>query len=142
MAEASIEDWFEINNLFTRYTTSLDRGDVERFVECFNENGRIESPIIGVFEGHSGVRTFAERTARALQHGTQFRHIVSNLTAEVEGDRAKARCYLLDFVTQDGKTELLSPGVYECDLTRRNGKWLFDSRLVLMDRQFAARDKA
>jgi hypothetical protein len=28
MAAASITDWFDINNAFTRYATSLDRGDV------------------------------------------------------------------------------------------------------------------
>jgi hypothetical protein len=143
MAEASMEDWLLISRLFTRYATSLDKGDVESFVGCFSENATIESPIIGVFSGHSGIRTFAGRTARALKHGgTQFRHIVSNLTADVEGNTAKATCYLLDFVTQDGTTELLSPGVYHCNLTKHDGKWLFDSRLVQMDRQFPARDMA
>ena len=77
------------------------------------------------------------RTVRLKQEqGVQFRHVVSNLRAEVEGERAHARCYLLDFLTRDGKTELLSPGEYECELKRRVGVWRFVERRVTMDRPF------
>ena len=75
------------------------------------------------------------RTVRLKQEqGVQFRHVVSNLRAEVEGERAHARCYLLDFLTRDGATELLSPGEYDCELKRTNGAWRFVYRKVAMDR--------
>jgi len=32
---ASIEDRLAINDLFVRYTTALDAGDVETVVDCF-----------------------------------------------------------------------------------------------------------
>ncbi|TCR63993.1 nuclear transport factor 2 family protein [Bosea sp. BK604] len=137
MKQASLQDWFEINSLFIRYATSLDHCDVEAVVGCFSENAFIESPVLGRFEGHAGIRDFAERTERVTrERKAQFRHVVSNVTAEVEGDKAKARCYLLDFYTCEGVTELLSPGEYVCDLTRVDGRWLFDSRVVIMDKSF------
>jgi SnoaL-like domain len=138
MAAASLEEWFAVNELFIRYATSLDHCDVEGVVACFEPDGWLESPILGRFDGSEGIREFAMRTVRLKQEqGVQFRHVVSNLRAEVEGERAHARCYLLDFLTRDGKTELLSPGEYECELKRTNGAWRFVYRKVTMDRVFA-----
>jgi ketosteroid isomerase-like protein len=137
MAAPSIADWFDINNAFIRYATSLDRGDVDAVVDCFAEDASLVSPVLGEFFGHTGVRDFASRTAR-LRHegGVQFRHVVSNLVVDVEGDLARATCYLLDFRTRDGKTQLLSPGEYECVLRKIDGRWLFERRVVVMDRPF------
>ena len=140
-ADASNEDWISIERLFIRYATSLDRGDVEAVVDCFTADCVLESPVLGTFAGHDGIRDFAGRTAQLLreQH-VQFRHVVSNLVADVDGDAAHARCYLLDFRTRDGRTELLSPGEYACDLARAGGRWRFARRAVAMDRPFAASD--
>jgi ketosteroid isomerase-like protein len=141
MAAASMADWFDINSVFIRYATALDRGDVEAVVDCFTETASIVSPVLGEFSGHAGVRDFAGRTARLKRdEGVQFRHVVSNLVADVEGDRARATCYLLDFRTRDGKTELLSPGEYECLLRKADGRWRFERRAVSMDRPFRADD--
>ena len=141
MRPAAMEDWFLINDLFTRYATSLDRGDVDAVVACFTVDGSLTSPALGTFSGLGGIRDFAERTARLKRdHGAQFRHVLSNLRVEVEVDRARATCYLLDFVTRDGETELLSPGEYVCTLRRTRGEWLFESRLVQMDRRFAVKN--
>ena len=37
-----------INDLFVRYTTALDVGDVDTIVGCFTEDGALESPVVGV----------------------------------------------------------------------------------------------
>jgi 3-phenylpropionate/cinnamic acid dioxygenase small subunit len=138
MPAASLEDWFAIHNLFVRYATALDACDVETVVECFEPDGSLESPVLGRFDGSEGIREFAMRTVRLKQEQeVQFRHVVANLRAEVEGERAHARCYLLDFLTRDGATELLSPGEYECELKKTNGAWRFVHRKVAMDRVFA-----
>jgi hypothetical protein len=137
MPAASLEDWFQIHTLFVRYATALDHGEVETVVECFIAEGSIYSPVLGRFEGACGIRDFAGRTARARDDGVQFRHVISNLRADVDGDEARARCYLLDWVTCDGRTELLSPGEYECSLRKVDGRWLFVHRDVVMDRTFA-----
>jgi 3-phenylpropionate/cinnamic acid dioxygenase small subunit len=141
MAAASLEEWFAVNELFIRYATSLDHCDVEGVVACFEPDGWLESLVLGHFQGSAGIRDFAQRTARLKQEqGAQFRHVVSNLRVDVQGERGTARCYLLDFVTRDGKTELLSPGEYECVLKRTNGAWRFADRRVTMDRPFTMPD--
>lgn len=140
MQPATLQDWFEINNLFIRYATTLDHCDIEGFAGCFRPTAFIESPVLGRFEGAEGIRAFAERTLRATrERRAQFRHVVTNLVVHVDGDRARATCYLLDFYTVKGQTQLLSPGEYSCDLTRVDGRWLFDNRVVVMDKNFDLR---
>ena len=141
MAAPTIVDWFGINNAFIRYATSLDRGDVEDVVSCFAGDATLVSPVLGEFAGHAGIREFASRTARLKrEEGVQFRHVVSNLVVDVDGDTARATCYLLDFRTRDGKTELLSPGEYQCCLRKIDGRWLFERRVVVMDRPFGVNE--
>ena len=138
MARAAIEDRVAIEDLFVRYAAALDAGDVDGVADCFVEDGWLDSPIVGRHQGRAELRRFAEKTAEATRlRGARFRHVVSNLRVEVEGDRARARCYLLDFVTIDGESKLLSPGEYDCELARRGDGWLFVSRIVRMDRPFS-----
>ena len=134
MAAPSIEDWIGINSLFTRYATALDHGEVEVIVDCFTANGVVDSPVMGSFTGHAAIRDFAERNAKLHKSGVQMRHFVSNVQADVTGDRAEATCYLLNYLTKDGKSELLSPGEYRCRLVKAAGTWRFEYRLVMLDR--------
>lgn len=136
-----MEDWFAVNGLFVRYASSLDRGDVDALVDCFTPEGTLASPVLGRFAGHVGIRAFATRTADLKRdEGVQFRHIVSNLEVDVDGDAAHATCYLLDFRTRNGRTDLLSPGVYDCDLRRVEGRWKFVRRDVTLDRAFTEKE--
>jgi uncharacterized protein (TIGR02246 family) len=134
MGKPSVEDWIGINALFTRYAIALDEGDVDTVVSCFTKDGVVDSPIMDTFSGHAAIREFAERNARLRQIGTQMRHVVSNVQADVEGDRATAICYLTNYVTKDGKSELVAPGVYNCRLIKHNGEWIFTYRHVTLDR--------
>ena len=130
---SSIEDRLAINDLFVRYTTALDAGDVETIVGCFTEDGSLESPAVGTYSGRRAIREFAERFARFRERGAQLRHIISNLAIRLDGDRATATCYLLNVITRNGKSELLAPGRYECQLERIDGEWLLKHRLVILD---------
>jgi len=130
----SIEDRLAINDLFVRYTTALDRGDVETIVDCFTPDGSLDSPAVGSHSGHAAIRTFAERFAAFNKRGSQLRHVISNLAAEIDGDRARATCYLLNVLTRDGESRLLAPGRYECDLVKSaDGQWRFQRRVVILD---------
>ena len=131
---AEIADRLLIEDLFVRYTTALDRGDVETIVECFTADGALESPVVGAYRGRDAIREFAGRYARFHEKGAQLRHLVSNLAVTIDGERATATCYLLTMLTRDGRTEMLPPGRYECDLAKVSGQWLFRRRLVILDR--------
>ena len=88
----------------------------------------------------TGFASSRQRRRGLLEEKVQFRHVVSNLVARVEGNRAQARCYLLDFRTRAGKTQLLSPGEYECDLRKEGDHWRFVRRVVVMDQPFGVDD--
>ena len=143
MTPASLPDWFEVHSLLVRYTTSLDACDTDAVVDCFAPDGWLESPVLGRFEGHAGVREFVGRTIKVRdERGGQFRHVISNLRVETQGDRGIARRYPLDYLTVGGNTELLSPGEYRCALVRKAGAWKLASRAVHMDRAFPPPDSA
>lgn len=133
---ASIEDRLAINDLFVRYTTALDAGDVETVVNCFTADAVLESPAIGVIGGREAIRTFARRFAAFREGGTQFRHMITNFTAKVEGERARATCYLLVLMSRDGESRRLPPGRYECELAKQSGQWRFERRVVLHDHAY------
>ncbi len=130
---AAIADRLAIEDLFVRYTTALDRGDVETIVQCFTEDGALESPVVGRYAGHDAIREFGRRYARFHESGAQLRHVISNLAVTIDGERATATCYLLTALTRDGRSEMLPPGRYECDLAKVAGQWLFRRRLVILD---------
>ncbi len=130
-----VEDRLAIHDLFVRYTTALDAGDVETIVGCFTEDGSLESPAVGSYSGRPAIREFAVRFSRFRERGSQLRHVISNLAVQLDGNRASATCYLLNIITRNGKSELLAPGRYECQLEKIDGEWLFKHRLVILDHE-------
>jgi ketosteroid isomerase-like protein len=137
MAAPTVEDRLMINDLFVRYTTALDAGDVETIIGCFTDDGALESPAVGIYSGRRGIREFAVRFAWFREAGSQLRHFISNLAVQVEGEQATATCYLLNIITRNGKTDLLAPGRYDCRLAKVDGEWLFSHRLVILDHEVA-----
>ena len=133
---ASVEDRLAINDLFVRYATALDNGDVDTIVGCFTEDGSLESPAVGVYSGRAGIREFSNRFAAFRARGSQLRHVLSNLAVNVNGDQAHATAYLVNIITRNGKSEMMPPGRYDCRLERVEGEWLFKHRLVVLDAEF------
>lgn len=129
----TLADRLEVNDLFVRYATALDSGDVEGIVACFTADAILESPAVGIYRGQDGIREFALRFARLRQRGSQLRHVLANLAVEFDGDRAHATCYLLTVLTRDGHSTLRPPGRYDCHLARIGGTWLFRHRVVTED---------
>lgn len=136
MKPVPIEDRFAINDLFVRYTCAIDAGDVETLVDCFTEDGSLESPAVGAHAGRPAIRAFAERFARFRTNGSQLRHVISNLRMRVDGDRGHATCYLTVFLTKDGKSRLMAPGEYDCELRKIDGAWRFRKRVVRHDHEY------
>ena len=62
--------------------------------------------------------------------------MVTNIAAEIDGDRARATAYLLVLISQDGAHRTLPPGRYECDLIKQGGKWRFSRRTVFHDHDY------
>ena len=129
------EDRCAIHDLFTRYCCALDDGEVETVVGCFTADAALKSPVIDI-QGHAEIRAFAERFAAQRAAGTQFRHMVSNIAAAIDGDRATATAYLLVLISKDGAHRTLPPGRYECALVKQDGTWRFSRRTVFHDHAY------
>ena len=138
MATASnfLDDRAAIHDLFTRYCCALDNGEVETVVDCFTTGAVLKSPVIDI-AGHDAVRAFAGRFAAQRASGTQFRHLVTNIAATIDGDRATATAYLLVLISKDGSHRTLPPGRYECELVKQSGAWRFSRRTVFHDHAYA-----
>jgi len=136
MKSVSVEDRLAISDLFVRYTCALDAGEIDTIVDCFTEDGALVSPAVGTHAGHAAIRAFAERFARFRQNGAQLRHVISNLLVQADGDRGHATCYLTVFLTRDGKSRLLAPGQYDCELRKVDGAWRFQNRVVRHDHDY------
>ena len=86
MSDSTLEDRAAIHDLFTRYCCALDNGEIETVVDCFTADAILKSPVIDI-SGHEEIRAFAGRFAAQREAGTQFRHMVSNITVTVAGNR-------------------------------------------------------
>lgn len=129
---ADLDDRAAIADLLTRYCCALDNGEVETVVACFTADAVLKSPVIDL-EGAEAIRAFAGRFAAQRLAGIQFRHMVTNIAVELDGDRARASAYLLVLISEGGAHRTLPPGRYECDLVREDGKWRFSRRTVFHD---------
>ena len=133
----SIEDRVAIGELLVRYAGALDAGDVATVVDCFTADAALESPAIGRIAGRDAIRAFAERFAAQRAAGVQFRHLVTNIAVEIDGDRARVTAYLLVFITENGASRRLPPGRYECVAVRETtGVWRFSRRTVFHDHDY------
>ena len=134
----SLADRLAVADLLVRYVSALDAGDVATVVDCFTEDAVLESPVIGRIAGRAAIRDFAERFAAQRAAGTQFRHMLTNIAADVAaaGDRARVNAYLLVFVTKDGSSRRLPPGRYECEARKEDDIWRFVHRIVRHDHDY------
>ena len=96
----------------------------------------LESPAIGRIGGTEAIRAFATRFAAQREAGTQFRHMITNLAAEIDGERAHATAYLLVLISRDGEHRSLPPGRYDCELVKQGGEWRFTRRAVFHDHAY------
>ena len=137
-APGLVEDRLAIHDLFVRYATALDNGEVDTVVACFAPDAALESPAIGRIRGAAAIRAFAERFRALRAGGTQFRHLITNLAVALDpgADRARATAYLLVMISRDGAHRSLPPGRYECDLVRQGGGWRFARRAVFHDHAY------
>lgn len=132
----TVADRLAIHDLFVRYAAALDDGAVETVVGCFTADAVLESPAIGRIDGADAIRAFADRFAAQRAAGTQFRHMITNLSAEIDGNRARATAYLLVLISKEGTHRSLPPGRYQCELVKADGAWRFSRRAVFHDHAY------
>ena len=121
-------DEHEITRLCYRYGAALDDRDWAALRTCFTDDAVTEYAGLGQFEGYAAIQGVC-RTALGPLDRSQ--HLIGNVTAEVDGDTATARCYLhaqhVRTGTPGGDLYMLA-GRYTDRLVRSPEGWRFVHR--------------
>jgi hypothetical protein len=133
MAELSTDDRLAIQDLYARYSVTVDSGNDEGWVQTFTSDGA----FIGANPayGHDGLRAFrTERRAAAgsLDH-YDAQHWNNNLLLTDRGDHVEGICYLVRIGKRrsDDSIVFLSQGCYRDIIVRTDDGWRFARREVL-----------
>lgn len=111
-----------IRDLLARYCYLIARGDVDRVIELFTSDCRVE--ILG--QEYAGTEGLERLYAASLVHAPKpFIH--NHLIEEVAGDVAHGRCVLDIWQKRDGVEER-GGGCYVDHYRRESGQWKFSQR--------------
>lgn len=128
----TFEDREQIRELYARYAFTIDYGPFDEWVKYFTDDGVFESPRFGRHAGTDGLRRFTAIYKESMGDA-KVRHMMTNVTFRIEGDRASGGCYLTYYHCKNGKATLEALGRYEDQLRKVNGDWLYQSRKVYID---------
>ena len=125
---AAVADQLAIRDLTARYNFAIDEGRVADWVDTFVEDGIFESALLGKHAGREALRTFGEGYSAAFNG----RHCTTDHVVDLDGDRARQRCYLV-LVNNEGGSRVSTTAVYEDDLVRTPRGWRFAHRRIAPD---------
>ncbi|HLK12547.1 MAG TPA: nuclear transport factor 2 family protein [Candidatus Binatia bacterium] len=130
MSQLTADDRLAIGELLAAYCQHLDLGEWDAFCALFTEDARLDfGRVMGTHEGRAGIRAFAD-TMKGL--GLFMRHYVTNVVITGDGERARARSYVLALTGQPGQ-QSQTTGLYDDELVKVNGRWLLRARRALLD---------
>jgi ketosteroid isomerase-like protein len=132
-------DRAEIADLMARYLFAMDYHDADAYAECFTEDGELDWAM-GVARGREAIRaearSFATKIGEIFKdhqgNPAKLRHNVDQKVIRVEGDRAWHTGFWWEMTNggPDGSIALPSFGIYEDELRRVAGRWLFSRRKI------------
>ena len=135
-------DRAEIEDLMARYLFAIDYNDFDTYVETFTEDGELEYAS-GSAKGRAAIKEtimgFKERIAKVYTdddgNPAVLRHVLAHTTMRIEGDEAWVTAFWYE-MANDGPGKSLKMGtfgIYEDELKRVDGRWLFSKRRILND---------
>jgi hypothetical protein len=134
------EDRAEIEDLMARYLFAIDYNDWDSYVETFAPDGELEFAS-GTSKGRPAIRDMVAKFATGIgkfyhtEDGkpAKLRHVILQSVIRVEGNRAWARSLWLEMANHGpGDTMKMGTyGIYEDELKKVDGQWLFAKRNVL-----------
>jgi len=134
------QDRAEIEDLMSRYLFAMDYGDFDAYVETFTKDGVLEfsrSTSKGRAEIKKAVAAFKEGIGKFYKdkdgNPATLRHVLLQAVIRVEADRAWTRSLWVEMANDgpSGTLKMGTFGIYEDDLQRVTGHWLFTKRRVL-----------
>lgn len=133
------QDRAEIEDLMARYLFAMDYGDLDSYVATFTQDGSIEFAS-GTYQGRDEIREAVGRFKESIgqfyttEDGepAALRHVLLQSVIRVEGDRAWSTSLWME-MANDGPGDSFKMGtfgIYEDELERVDGRWLFSKRVV------------
>ncbi len=123
-------DRLEIQDLMHRYSHMVDQRQWELMDEVFAPGATIDYESTGGQRGD--YRPTLEWLDRALEPWPLNLHFITNLVVELDGDRARSRCYFhapMGRVEEDGSQLVITnAGWYDDDLVRTGKGWRIAKR--------------
>jgi hypothetical protein len=134
------EDRAEIEDLMARYLFAIDYDDWDAYVGTFAEDGVLEFAS-GTTTGRAAIRETVSKFAAGIgrfyhtEDGkpAKLRHVILQSVIRVEGDRAWGRSLWLEMANHGPQDTMKmgTYGIYEDELKKVKGQWLFSKRRVL-----------
>ncbi len=121
----TVEDRFEILDLFARYNHSFEAGDGDAWARCFTPDGEFSGPV-GTARGPHELAELCEKTTKRFPLAL---HFTDHHLYEPAGSVLHHRCILsVQYPTENGVQILLLR--YRDELVRHEGAWRFRRRSV------------
>lgn len=115
------EDRQDIADVLVRYATGIDRRDWPLFRTVFTEDCELDYGEIGAWKGVDAVTEFMQQAHAMAGHTV---HRMSNQVIAVDGDKARARCYVDALImVGDNRSGVNGIGYYDDDLVRTDTGW-------------------
>jgi 3-phenylpropionate/cinnamic acid dioxygenase small subunit len=131
MRPLAADDRLAIQEVLSRYCHALDHGRWDELVDLFTADCRLDlSQVLGVYEGHEGLRQFGAMLSTAHLF---MRHFVTNIVISGTGDHVATRAYVIAITGPRGTKPQQATGIYEDELVNEDGQWRFRSRRLLLD---------
>ncbi len=128
MAEAA--DRMMIMDLLARYAWEIDHGTAEGWADVFTEDGIFElAQSGGRIEGREALKTGAQHLYDTLPN---VHHVMSNIVIDLNGDTAKGRCELNEFMARPEAIYPNLQGWYEDDYVFNGERWFIRHRRVFV----------
>jgi len=134
------QDRAEIEDLMARYLFAIDYNDWDAYVATFAPDGELTFAS-GTSKGREAIRkavtSFATRIGEFYHTAdgkpAKLRHVILQSSIRVEGNHAWARSLWLEMANHGPNDEpkIGTYGLYEDEMTKVNGEWLFSKRNVL-----------
>ena len=134
------EDRAAIEDLMARYLFALDYNDLDTFIDMFTDDAVFDfarGRIAGKANILEAVKNFKARIGEHYKdedgNPAVLRHVLAHTAIRVAGDRAWTRAQWFE-MANDGPGKSLKMGtfgIYEDQLRKVDGQWLFSERRIL-----------
>ena len=134
------EDRAEIEDLMSRYLFAIDYNDWDAYADTFAPDGVLEFAS-GSSTGRPAIKAMVAKFAEGIgrfyhtEDGkpAKLRHVILQKAIRVKGDHAWARSLWLEMANHGPQDTMKmgTYGIYEDELKKVDGQWLFAKRRVL-----------